>query len=76
VVLTFLSEPERQAWLANVERTDPLLLEFAQRLDDLCETALEMTGRVLPVEHAASILLRDAAEADSPPGRMEARVAA
>jgi hypothetical protein len=52
---------ERQAWLARIDRTDPHLLAFAAWLDDLCETALEHTGRELPVEHAAAIALRDAA---------------
>ncbi|HJQ49797.1 MAG TPA: hypothetical protein VJ838_04735 [Gaiellaceae bacterium] len=59
----FLTELERQAWLARVDRNSPVLLAFAGWLDDLCETALEQAGRELPVEHAATILLRDAAEA-------------
>jgi hypothetical protein len=62
VAFTFLSDLERRAWLASVDRTSPVLLAFAQWLDDLCETALEQTGRELPAEHAAAILLRDAAD--------------
>ena len=63
--LTFLTQLEWQAWLAGVDRTDPLLLEFAQQVDDLCETALAQTGRELPAEHAAATLLRDAADGSS-----------
>jgi hypothetical protein len=66
---------ERQAWLARIDRRDPALVAFAGWLDDLCETALKQTGRELPVEHAAVILLRDAAEQTSDE-MMEERLAA
>lgn len=58
---TFLTKLERQAWLAFARR-DPALVSFGRLLDDLCETALEQTGKELPAEHAVVILLRDAAE--------------
>jgi hypothetical protein len=58
----FLTQLERQAWLASIDRRRPALLAFAGWIDDLCETALEQTGRQLPGEHATVILLRDAAE--------------
>jgi len=71
VAFTFLSKPERRAWLASVDRRDPILLAFARNLDDLCETALEQTSRKLPAEHAAAILLRDAAESGAGEDREE-----
>jgi hypothetical protein len=64
--VAFLTKLERQAWLASLDRRSPVLVAFAGWLDDLCETALRQTGRELPVEHAAVILLRAAAEAEEP----------
>lgn len=69
----FLSSLERQAWLAH-SRTNPALVQFARWLNDVCETALEQTGRELAVEHAAAILLR--AVADAEPSEVEERLAA
>ena len=54
----FLTGAERQAWLAGVDRDCPFLLAFVRAIDDLCEAALEQTGRVLPARHAAAILLQ------------------
>lgn len=59
--MAFLSQLDRQAWLAH-SRSNPALLNFAGLVDDLCVTALEQTGRELPAEHAVVMLLRDAAE--------------
>jgi hypothetical protein len=49
-------------WLASIDRDDPALLDFAQRLDNACREAERVSGQELPERLAAAVLLRVVAE--------------
>jgi hypothetical protein len=74
VAFTFLSEQEQAAWLATIDRTDPLLLAFARHLDELLEAA-EDAGREMRPQDAAMALLKAAADEEAFQG-CEERLAA
>jgi hypothetical protein len=64
VAFTFLSKQDQAAWLATIDRTDPLLLVFAHHLDELLEHAREAGQEIRP-QDAAMALLKAAADEEA-----------
>ena len=57
VLVPFLSDAEQAAWMGALD-ADPLLLEFARRVDEPCRHSLKLPGREIAPRHAATVVLR------------------